>query len=74
VTPLLTSRSERVSNKGTSQTQFRTYRGVYDMEAEQVKAHSLGRVDTVLAYYRTRMGECMDKPHHKFIEGAKHID
>jgi hypothetical protein len=51
----------------------KTYGGVCDLEAEQVKAHSSGRFDTVFAQTRTRMGERVDRLHCRFTKGAKHI-
>jgi hypothetical protein len=45
----------------------------YDLVAEQVKANSLGRVDTVFSHSRTRMGERVDRLHYRFIEDAKHM-
>jgi hypothetical protein len=46
---------------------------VNDLAAEQVRAHSSGRVDIALAHSRTRMGERVDRLHHIFTEGAKRI-
>jgi hypothetical protein len=38
---------------------------------EQGGAHSSSKVDIVFAHFR---GECMDRPHHRSIEGAEHLD
>jgi hypothetical protein len=51
-----------------------TYGGVFDLAAEQVVAHSSGRVDTALAHSWRRMGKHVERLHHRLIEGAEHVN
>jgi hypothetical protein len=43
---------------------------VYDLSVEQVGAHSSHRIDAVFGHFWARVGEHVDRLHHKFTEGT----
>jgi hypothetical protein len=47
-----------------------SYEGVYNLSAGKFMAHSSHRIDAFFGHLWVRVGENVDRLHHKFIEGV----